>query len=56
MADFSRYYEDAGKRFNVEPRLLRAIARQESGENENTPASKAGAAGLMQIMPATAKS
>lgn len=56
MTDFSKYYEDAGKRFNVDPHLLRAIARQESGENKETPDSRSGAAGLMQIMPETAKS
>lgn len=56
MADFSQYYEDAGRRFNVDPQLLRAIARKETGENERSPDSSAGAIGLMQIMPATAKS
>ncbi|MBS1028315.1 lytic transglycosylase domain-containing protein [Gluconobacter albidus] len=56
MPDYSHYYDDAGKRFNVDAHLLRAIARQETGENEHSANSPAGAVGMMQIMPATAKS
>ena len=48
------YYDEAGRRHNVDPVLLRAIAHVESGENDNIPNSKAGAIGRMQFMPATA--
>ncbi|MBO1361945.1 lytic transglycosylase domain-containing protein, partial [Acetobacter sacchari] len=58
MAGLDRYAEHfagASKAWNVDPRLLRAVAMAESGGDENTPDSRAGAAGLMQIMPETAK-
>jgi soluble lytic murein transglycosylase len=44
----------AGKQLNVESNLLLAIARQESALSPNA-VSPAGARGLMQMMPATAK-
>jgi soluble lytic murein transglycosylase len=40
--------------YNVDPALVYAIARQESGFHD-AAASHAGATGMMQIMPATAK-
>jgi hypothetical protein len=58
MPDLSAYdqvFEDAGREWNVDPKLLKAMATQESGGNPRA-VSKAGAQGLMQIMPATAKS
>lgn len=58
MADLSAYdpvFEAAGREWNVDPKLLKAMATQESGGNPRA-VSKAGAQGLMQIMPATAKS
>ncbi|WP_392441027.1 transglycosylase SLT domain-containing protein [Edwardsiella piscicida] len=46
---------EAGRKYNVDPRLLRAIMTQESGGNPQA-VSRAGAKGLMQIMPSNFKS
>lgn len=55
LDQYARYFDGAAKAWNIDPRLLRAVALAESGGDENTPDSAAGAAGLMQIMPDTAK-
>jgi hypothetical protein len=47
-------FVDAGRQFNVNPALLKAIASAESGFNPGA-VSPAGAVGLMQIMPGTAQ-
>ncbi|MGH7044610.1 MAG: lytic transglycosylase domain-containing protein, partial [Acetobacteraceae bacterium] len=50
-----QYFDDAGRYYNVDPNLLRAINLVESGGNWNTANSSAGAEGGMQFMPATAQ-
>ena len=50
----SRYIEEAAAKYHLEPALLRAIIRVESAYNYEA-VSHAGARGLMQIMPHTAR-
>lgn len=52
LAPYDPVFEDAGKAWNVDPLLLKAIAGQESGGDPKA-VSKAGAQGLMQITPDT---
>ena len=46
----------AARRYGVDPRLAVEVAIKESNLNPNTPPSSAGAIGIMQLMPATARS
>lgn len=51
---FKNFVDDAGRRYGVETNFIWAIMRQESAFKANAR-SWVGAAGLMQLMPATAK-
>lgn len=51
-SDLDPVFSEAGLEWNVDPALLKAMAAHESGGNPRA-VSKAGAQGLMQIMPAT---
>src|SRR6185437_14425876 len=50
--DYSQAFDDAGREWNVDPRLLRSVMGQESGGNAGAVSPK-GASGLMQVMPPT---
>lgn len=54
LDDLDDAFEAAGKEWNVDPLLLRAMAAHES-QGDPRAVSKAGAQGLMQIMPDTGK-
>ncbi|MEG2265235.1 MAG: lytic transglycosylase domain-containing protein [Acinetobacter sp.] len=47
---YDRYFEEAAKKYDLDPRLLKAVAGAESSWNKNA-VSRAGAQGLMQVMP-----
>ena len=53
-AQFDAFIDSAASAVSIEPQLLRAVIVVESGFNPHA-VSKAGAAGLMQLMPATAQ-
>jgi hypothetical protein len=55
LAKYDAIFQAAGKEWNVDPMLLRAMAAQESGGNIKAISPK-GAVGVMQIMPDTARS
>lgn len=54
LAPYDPIFQAAGQEWNVDPLLLRSLAGQESSGNPKA-VSKAGAQGLMGLMPDTAK-
>lgn len=53
-SSFERFIVDAAKKYNVSPELIRSVIKVESNFNPRA-VSSAGAQGLMQLMPATAR-
>lgn len=51
---FDAYVREAARTHGVDPRLVAAVARRESAWNANA-VSRAGACGIMQLMPDTAR-
>lgn len=51
---YAPYIEAAAKAHDLDPKLLHAVIQQESNYNANA-VSEAGAKGLMQLMPSTAR-
>lgn len=52
---YAAYFNAAGAKYGISPKVLSAVAKAESSYNASA-VSGAGAQGLMQLMPATARS
>lgn len=55
LSEIHTYINEYSKKYGVQENLVKAIIKQESGFDQKS-ISPAGAIGLMQLMPATAKS
>jgi len=53
-ADLDTIFDAAGQRYNISPKLLKAVAKVESNFRPDVT-STAGAMGIMQLMPGTAR-
>lgn len=54
QAKFDEIFEEVSRRFNLDPHLLRAMAKVESNFNPRAVSPK-GAMGVMQLIPSTAR-
>lgn len=52
--DLDAYFEAAGRKYDISPDLLKAVAKVESNFRPDV-VSRAGATGVMQLMPGTAR-
>jgi len=51
---YDNIFEEAGKKYQIDPALLKAIAKVESNFNSHVVSQK-GAVGIMQLLPSTAR-